>query len=280
MLPHLNVKPRPNRPYLRSAPIGVDGNNYFVRRGVTAFWLFGYGPPLNVIGPYPFIQTTGNPAHYSGPRGPEYFGINSPNNNYWTVRTGAILGGKANFSIVAGARQNGNSGGNAAMIYSERAASGNDIINLGLAGSTSNRRFSFTYRNDGGTLVNPTNGLVMNANQYYVLGGSKSTSAITQYVNGLQDVTNAWSSNDNFTDANIIVNIGNTQQNLGSSGWGAHIQFVCLFAWALSATDHLMFAVDPYQFLVLREDLIASLIGPAAPAGTGSGMTAVSIITS
>ncbi len=249
------IRLRKNRHAIIAPPIGIDRSNYLVGKGITAFWILGFGRPIDVTGNFNQSVPVGTPGTYAGPHGGEHFGELSTSTNYWTVNNGAILGGKANWTVVAGVRAV-NHRGNAETVYSERAASGNDILNLGGSGTSS--LLVCTYRNDAGTLVNPTTGAVIMDGQFHIIGGSKSPAAVAQYKDGILDISTAWNTNDNFTNASIVVHIGNSEQNLANSGWSEFIQFVGIFPWTFTADDHANFARDPYQFLIFPNDVVLS----------------------
>jgi hypothetical protein len=258
------LRPRRLRQFICAPPIGIDRSNYFVGRGVSAFWVLGYGRPIDVMGKYNAGTPTGTPKAAASTRGTGHYGISSASTNYWTVKTGPILGGLANWSIVVAGSNTQAGGTTGHFIYSERAASGNDIIQLGIRASTAG--MTIAYRNDAGTLVQSPNTFgALNDNKNYIIGASKSTTAINQYVNG-KNLGSAltWSTNDNFTDANVICHIGNVEQALTTSSWGGIINFVGLFPWTMSDQDQADFAADPFQFLIFSDDIVRMQVGPPA----------------
>ncbi len=249
--------PRRKRGAQLAPPIGIDRTNYFVTRGISAFWLLGFGRPLDVIGNFNQAIPVGTRSIFACSVGFGETG-NSSSTNYWTVSNGPIIAGKANWSIVAGIFNPQASPTAAACIYSERATSGLDILTLGCFNNT--LKLVCTYRNDAGTLVNPSTGKLLNA-AFHVVGVSKTPANVIQYADGQKDVTTAWNTNDNFTNAGVSTWIGNTQQGTSTSAWGGGLLFVGIFPWALTTVDHFAFAADPWQFLIFPDDVVSAQQG-------------------
>lgn len=92
-------------------------------------------------------------------------------------------------------------------IYCERASSGNDIFKLEI---NTTGRLRLTYRDDAGTLNQPTNnsGKPVNNGTWHQVGFIKSGTSITIIVDGAIDHTATLTANDTMTNSPFSAEIG------------------------------------------------------------------------
>lgn len=131
------------------------------------------------------------------------------NTNSVNVSNGLILGGQKNSSVSFWASLVDNPGGNGGPIYTERAASGNDIYKVDFTNAAPIGRFRFVFRDDAGTLSQPDTG-----NNVYVDGlmhhfvMTKSGTAVNLYVDGNLITSATLTGTDTFTNASLQALIG------------------------------------------------------------------------
>lgn len=264
------VKPRRNRAWLSGGCIGIDWTNRLTR-GLVGFYLCWEGGQvlINHANPGKYNGVlTGATASRNGPRGPEqYYSSQANLTNYYQLSSGPILGGNPDISVVAGVRTT-HLGSAGPTIYAERGPISANIYAIDTFPSAGQLR-SY-YRNDASVLANTnTAGKSITDGYFHVVGSTKSTTGgyLRTFIDGKQDISVGWAGNDNFTD-NPPSLIGNTFGNANPSGWIDGIQFVALFMRALSDAEHYWFAADPYQFLILPEDVVSMQMGGVLRRGT------------
>jgi hypothetical protein len=210
-----------------------------------------------------------------------YFQSQFTTSNYYIVGTKAVLGGSAFSSVVAGVMLKSTDYVPGIWvefpIYSERAASGNDIYKIGLGnpGSVGYAPVGVTIRNDAGTLINNFGSTDFDDDKFHVISLTKAgsgSSNVIGYADGVPQVTATWNTNDNFTDANmkcvIAADIAGT-----TSGFPDYISFVALYKIALSRTAIYAMSKDPYGMLIYPQDYLYELykgVGAVAPTNNPS----------
>lgn len=115
-----------------------------------------------------------------------------------------ILAGLSSFSIVTAIKtsQMNSAGGKA--IYSERPATGNDILKIDSCGNnTQSNKVFFTYRNDSGNLIQSDGIATINDGVKHPIAVTKKSSDIFVYVDGKQDHWANWPYNDNMTNSGM-----------------------------------------------------------------------------
>ena len=252
------------------------------------YWLLNSGSvPCDLVTGAPSSLYSAGLPHLGGSIGPEGPVLTWPTPVSGspcglTVGSGPILGGLPAWSIVARVRSLSTVALDGAMIYSERAASGNDVIYLrGMSGSPS--YCDVVYRNDGGTLFGgaETSGQI-NDGLVHTVAATFTGTAFNVYLDGTLTYTGSWSSNQNFTNSGIVCAIGWTEQD-GSAIWGGDIAQVILFDAALSQQQVALLSMQPYGMLrpaVRREYYAAaalpvSLVAVSAAAGAGVFSSAI-----
>jgi len=181
------------------------------------------------------------------------------------TKSGALLGGLATSTVLAIINTTAataavetpetaiGSGGNA--IYSERAAIGNDIYKLSLAypsagENASNLTVEFTYRNDGGTLLQRRM-LAPNANNGadHIVALTKNGTAHRVYFNGVAgpNTTAFGSSSTAFSNAGLGCVIGNDLGGGAKAAWNGFIRLVLLYSRALSPVEIASLSANPWQ---------------------------------
>lgn len=210
------------------------------------------------------VGTISSSVGYQG-KAAYFQGQNNAKTNYYTVHTGAILGGSASWSIVAGTQLLAAHSGNNAeayAIYCERAASGNDILKLEVGKQANQTQIVQVYRNDAATLIQNIGGSNLNDGKFHVLActknGSGSNNAIV-YVDGVSKATASWNTNDTFTNAGLTSTIGADIADNGS-GWPDYISFVALYKRALTQQEVLLWSYAPYSVLLFPQDRIWAAI--------------------
>lgn len=153
--------------------------------------------------------------------------------------SGPILGGLTNLSLMAQWIEPTTTRGGGYAVYSERAASGNDILKLEVGDSFNPGSVGITYRNDGGTLLQfecdnqGLNSSIIqpgNTGQLATLCWVKVGTAWTTYfwyqtmgggvtgtlVDTFTSTTTFGSSSDAFTNAGVECWVGNDKADTAS----------------------------------------------------------------
>lgn len=243
---------------------------------VKAFILNGNMAPFDLVN-FTVATATGTvtPRASHGGQNAYFQGQDNALTNYYTVKSGTILGGQASFSVIAGAAllsTHNTTGGGSYTIYSERATSGNDILKLCMSTGTANTSpINFTYRNDAGTLIQPKSASNSNDGLFHVYALTKNGSGSNNanvFTDGKNVATASWNTNDTFTNASIKSTIGGDVGDT-TSGYPDYIHFVYLYNISLSTAIISSLSADPYGFLIFPQDQIfAQVRKPAATAGT------------
>lgn len=206
--------------------------------------------------PFPTFGIT--PA---GPAG--YFG----GSNYMQMSgNGPLLGPLPAWTIVA-LVQTSSAGvmGAGSTLYCERGSSGNDILKFILTGPGSNQTGpGIVYRNDSGTLVNdgsvsivPTmaDGNVHSVGAVYV----SSAAGFQFWTDGAMLRTEAWGSNNAFTNPGLIRSIG-VDAGAGTGYYTGNLMALWLYNSALPATQMAWLAREPFAMLrpVVRRSFVTA----------------------
>lgn len=241
--------------------------------GLARFWLVdGAGVPFDLVtGIRASLTGAVLPAANSaGPSG--WFQGEVANTNYYTVGSGPILGGLPSWAVVAGVRMLPTT---IALvdyaIYSERAASGNDILKFGLGSGGVTPQFWATYRNDSSTLINNGSGIAINDGLFHVhvMTLSAGSATVFGYTDGKQVFSNGWAASNSFTDAGISCRIASDIAGGSLSYFPDYINFVALYERPLTQIESLNLSKDPYGFLIFPEDeIFAEMIGKKLSSAT------------
>lgn len=129
--------------------------------------------------------------------------------SYVAASSSPILSGQANWTISAWIKDSATFQGFGRAIYTERAASGNDILKLDSTDNTSTQNAFITYRNSSGTLTQIRGTRVINDNLWHQVVAVLNSGTFTLFVDGTVDVTGARNGNDTLTDASKDSRIGN-----------------------------------------------------------------------
>ncbi len=163
--------------------------------------------------------------------------FNSGAGNYVTLKTSAILAGQTNATIVFWMKsiQIPPNGSTIPAMYCERPASGNDILKVEF-GTTG--RLRVTYRDDAGTLNQPTNasGVKINDGKWHMIAIVKSGTSITFYVDGVVDHTATLTATDTLTNANVNVRLGSDITD-GNAFYNGRLDEVRLYTRPLDAAE-------------------------------------------
>ncbi len=244
--------------------VTIDWNNGLTHRMVGC-WAFAYpGDISNLVnGRSGVIQgTLHDPIYTSNQYGPCWQGATfNTQGTYNYIRTLPLgsthLANNANFSVFVLVNRENASEGSVfnSCIYAERAASGNNLLTLGVDPSTSNTQLYFAYRNDAGSilLMRSANNVVPQGRFVFVgLTKSNGTNGCRMFAGGALVQTATWGgANDTFTNANLAANIGRDETE--PSSWAGKIGFVAIWTRALSDSEHLSLATRPWQFLISAE---------------------------
>jgi len=151
-----------------------------------------------------------------------------------TARSGPLLGGQVNWSIVARIFFP-TTGGSGRAIYCERAASGNDILKLDYQG-LSGAALDLTYRNDAGTLIQLAGGNIHDGAPHQVAGTKRGTDCRI-YVDGVQVNQGTFGSgSDAFTNAGLVSQIGADAGDTNAF-WLGSIAYVLVYARVLGLSE-------------------------------------------
>lgn len=255
--------------------------------GLKGYWILnGNAAVRNLVTGEAAVQSgTVTPSPTAAGIGANFHDQEATASNYYTVHTGPILGGSANFSIVTGAILNTNhscqTNAGEYSIYAERAPTGMDIIKMAYCpgGVLAQSTPVFTYRNDGGTLVQPGSVLstAYNDNKFHVSVASKHSNVgsnnVILYMDGKPFASANWTTDDHFTDSGILTEIGRDPAST-STGWGNYISFVAIYNVPLTQAQAISISKNPYQFLVFPQDTILSAIATIfnAPSSGGANL--------
>lgn len=188
-----------------------------------------------------------------------------------TVGAGGLLGPLANSTAVGIARHvtgaNINASGNA--IYSERdTAGGNDIYKLGCVSSTG-LRGQFTYRNDGGNLLQlntATADARLSDSAWKFYAARKNGTTHDVYYQGLTGNGTFGSASTAFTEAAVSRGIGYDPGDTDPQ-WDGEIALVAGWSRTLEVSELYEIRRDPWQLFVPISRKVYSF-------GTASGFQA------
>ena len=179
-------------------------------------WVFSQAIPYDLTGRNGYLS--GITAEFSGGAfGP---GLRFSGGTEAVLKgSGPIAGGLSNWTIIAGIQTTAATSPSGRPVYSERAASGFDILNLQtMVDSVGTNQVVLTYRNDAGTLYRLAGSKVLNDGRVHQViitkGGleaATSSRGFHNYTDGaLDDAFESGSvpTNDNFTDAGVETWVG------------------------------------------------------------------------
>lgn len=198
--------------------------------------------------------------------------------NYLSASPGPILLGNAtNWTIAARFATTAPDISGGRLIYSERPASGSDILDLdgfatGGPGSSPTAPF-VTLRNDAGTLLQlfPPSGYVFNDGKVHSAVATRTGSAtagytITLYLDGVPVASATWSGSDSYTNA-IASQIGGNAAAPGN-GFAGTLSLVALWPRGLSAAEVLAWHARPWE--AFQAPRRRRRLATAAPAGASA----------
>lgn len=153
------------------------------------------------------------------------------------LKTAFILGGQTNATLIVwiNTTRIPPNGSVLPTIYSERASSGNDIFKLEI---NTTGRIRLTYRDDAGTLNQPTNnsGIIVNDGKWHMVAVTKIGTALVLYVDGVSDNSSVLTATDTFTNANTQVRLGHDLPD-ASSWYFDYMDEVILYTRGLTPTE-------------------------------------------
>lgn len=239
-------------------------------RVIRAWVMNGNGVPIDLVTGAPAV-INGSVTGSVGTIGREAY-FNNSNSNYLKVASGTILAGKPNFAVLAVARTAQSSTTSGRNIYSERAATGNDLLAIQqtatVSGGVATR---VAYRNDGGTLLLHTGATSISDSHPHAImwtkTGSSGSSNSRLFVDGKLDGTGNFSSNDAMTDANLESRIGNDISN-ATSAWGDRISFIALVGSIVTDIEAMRLTAGEWiDLLIPIPKVKLRTWQPSAPAG-------------
>ena len=193
---------------------------------------------------------------------------------YGLVNSGKTVSGLSHWSIAVWARiPSGYSSFAGSCFYSERAASGNDIVKLdGLSSGLGLSNVPFiTMRDDAGTLIQGcAASTAVNDGEWHFIVATKAAGTLSIYVDGKRENTAAWAGSDTFTDAGIESRIASDQAAPGDSAYGDY-GLVRLYARALTPSDVSRLYADPWAGTAQRRKVVFPAAAPP-PATTWLGV--------
>ena len=164
--------------------------------------------------------------------------------NGLAVASGPLLGPLTNSTVIVIARQAATiGGGGGAALYSERAAAGNDIYKLGITNGV--QAAQFTYRNDGGTLLQQNTGATTLHVPHFFAAVKNGTSHTT-WLDTLKTTGTFGSASTAFTDAGIVRSLGFDQGDT-TANWNGFIDLGAAWNRSLSAPELLSLQANPWQ---------------------------------
>lgn len=186
--------------------------------------------------------------------------------NYLILQSGFLLGTQANASWSGWIKTNVTPAGGGSSIYCERAASGNDIWKIEIAGSSnpnSQGALQFTHRNDANTLNQPGTGtFLVNDNSLHHIVVTKAGLAMTFYVDNVVKGSANLTGNDTLTDASPSCRFGTDIQD-GTAWYKNVLDEVGLWTRTINPSEVAQLynngAGLQYPFLPLISDSIPSV---------------------
>jgi hypothetical protein len=149
---------------------------------------------------------------------------------YVLLKSGTILAGLTNFTISGWVSTT-----STGPIYSERAASGNDILKLEVdAGVGHIGELSLVYRDDAGTLNQVRSGKIINDGAMHHVVVTKSGTAISFYVDNISQTGGTLTATNTFTNASMETRVG-ADKGDSSVWWNGTIDDVSIYNAALSS---------------------------------------------
>ena len=250
-----------------TAPVEVDWSHPLAN-GVQGFWLPGLPPPQDLTGRYPSqgLMTVAGATYYpqigASAIGPAFYSTSPNSPNAYVVNNGPILGGRTEFSILAIVQTTFSAANYGNDIYCERAASGDDIIQLTLSqgnASFTQNSIGFVYRDDAGNIVNVAGDQTVNNGSPHYVGVScsidSSTSVLSYsiYIDGILSASGTGTSTTAFTNTGIYSSISGDPQATTAAGYSA------AFVGAIPAVGVYDGVLPPSAFALWRSEPFAML---------------------
>ena len=248
-------------------PVEID-QSHPLAQGLRGFWLPGLPPPRDLTGRYPSqgLMTIAGVTYYpqigGTAIGPAYY---SPSDNSpcaWVVNNGPILGGLPSFSILAICQTTVNSNSVGLDMYSERALSGNDLIQFTLSYNYNvgvSYGAGIAYRDDSGNLTYVSSNNAINDGKLHYIGATisvdDSSSSVTWqiYVDGLLDGSGSTTGTTSFTNSGILSSISGDTQATTAAGYNAafegYIPAVGVYAGILPPETFAQWKTEPFSML-------------------------------
>jgi hypothetical protein len=157
---------------------------------------------------------------------------------YVQAKAAAILASQADWTIETWVKAA--DGQDEHPIYTERAASGNDILKLEFGGTgtggASAGVITLTYRDDAGTLNRINTPLAYDDNGWHHVAVTKDNTAVVIYVDGVQRTTGTLTATDTFTNSGLEAWIAGDKGGSGGSQYlTASVDEVAVYTSALTA---------------------------------------------
>jgi hypothetical protein len=140
------------------------------------------------------------------------------------VKSGVILAGQANFSILAWAKFN-TGAANQSVVYCERAAAGSDILKFQADLGSGVNKLLFSYRDDAAVVNQVTGNTLIKDGQWHPIAVTKAGTTLKLYVDGRLDKTSTLTTGDTLTNASMSSRIGSDIASAGETmdGWLAKV---------------------------------------------------------
>jgi hypothetical protein len=231
-----------------------------INQGLAGWWPHDEAAGGRIRDLSPFARNASNPLSRA-------FGITGRYAVYagtgTQVRSGRILSGLPNWSIVARFRNTmaNNSGGHA--IYAERAASGNDILKLDFGSGSAPNGAEVIIRNTAGTLLLGTpSTTVVNDGQWHTVIATLNGTAVLLFTDGRLESTSTWSGGNTFTNSGVASTIGSDLGDLNANYTG-DMSHVRIWARTLSLGEVQRISRDPWAGTARRHRAV--VYNPSLP---------------
>lgn len=218
----------------------------------------------DLVAAWPFTELAGVPADVTGRYDKPVFSSSPP--TWQTGLYGAellfattqavqvtpsgtpILAGLANWTIIAIARTASTSDPNGLALYTERGTTGNDLLKLQRADTSTNaslNTFGLIYRDNAGILNRIGSIGVITDDKYHHFAITKAGTAIRLYLDGVFNNSGTLTAGDTMTDATLRGVIG-ADPSTSTDGWVGPIVGVWLYQRALSDADIARHFANPW----------------------------------
>jgi hypothetical protein len=231
---------------------------------------FAYVPgvPWDLVGKFGGAQISGGATRQGGS-----LLVSGAASNGLNLGSGAVLGSLQNSSVVVVA---GVTTANGKALYCERAASGNDIYKLEIAGAFGSAQF--TYRNDGGTLLQTNTaaaGAVDGAQRLFAITKNGTAHAVycgpigtTSTAPTLSATGTIGSGSTAFSNAGIVRSVGYDVADSSANASG-HMDLVLGYARTLQPDEIASLRANPWQIFKAPNRRLWTV---AAATGTPTGV--------